>query len=158
MRVFRSALLCSWQRRQKSKEVRDWPERLSFILNSLFSSPFLLWNFETFILVSLAGKTQDYSRLRHLKPWNTRKIFAYLATADTIVVWSISNAGISWELFLFAWLERNEDFDVEYQRNSCRSKRQIVEGSLRLSWSWCYLFARNESYPWVITFNNEGLC
>ena len=70
MRVFCSALLCSWQRRQKSKEVRDWPERLSFIFNSLFSSPFL---FEISKLLSL-GKTRDYSRLRHLEPWNTKKI------------------------------------------------------------------------------------
>ena len=150
MRVFCSALLCSWQRRQKSKEVRDWPERLSFIFNSLFSSPFLFeiskLLFSQFLSLVLAKLG-----IRHLEPWNTRKIVYIWHAADTIVVWSISNAGISWELFLFTWLERNEDFDVEYQRNSCRSKRQIVEGSFRLSWSWCYLFARNESYPWVIT-------
>ena len=140
MRVFCSALLCSWQRRQKIKQVRDWPERLSFIFNSLFSSPFLSFIFSVLVFL----------RTRHLEPWNTRENFPYLATADTIVVWSISNAGISWELFLFTWLERNEDLVVEYQRNSCRSKRQIFEGNFRLSWSWCYLFARNESYPWVI--------
>ena len=68
MRVFCSALLCSWQRRQKSKEVREWPECLSFIFNCSFSSPFL---FET----SKLWYSQFLSlRTRHLEPWNTRKI------------------------------------------------------------------------------------
>ena len=115
-------------------------------------------------------------RNRHLEPWNTMIILHISLPLTQLsfepfpsIGWrgpfsagityrgcvnrvsnERSNAVILWELFLFNWLERNEDFDVEYQRNSCRSKRQIVEGSLRLPWSWCYLFARNESYPWVI--------
>ena len=73
MRVFCSALLCSWQRRQKSKEVRDWPERLSFIFNSLFSSSFL---FEISKLLFSQFLSLVLAKLgtRHLEPWNTRKI------------------------------------------------------------------------------------
>ena len=49
--------------------------RTSFIYFQLFILfPFPVWNFETFILVSLAGKTRHYSRLRHLEPWNTKNI------------------------------------------------------------------------------------
>ena len=69
MRVFCSALLCSWQRRQKSKEVRDWSERLSFIFNSLFSSHFLFEISKLLFSHFLALRT------RHLEPWNTTKIF-----------------------------------------------------------------------------------
>ena len=75
MRVFCSALLCSWQRRQKSKEVRDWPERLSFIFSSLFSSlsylKFRNFYFFQFLSLLLAKQT------RHLEPWNTREILHF---------------------------------------------------------------------------------
>ena len=61
------------ERAEKQRSARL--ARTSFIYFQLFILfPFPVWNFETFILVSLAGKTQDYSRLRHLEPWNTKKI------------------------------------------------------------------------------------